>query len=49
MDPRPEGVHASKGVGVGSEEVGPTGEYGEEEALGDTMAKKGSDMWPEGG
>jgi len=38
LDSVPEAVHASERRGVWSEEVGPIGENGEEEAVGNTVA-----------
>ena len=38
LDPVPEAVHALAAAGVGGEEVGHIGEYGEGKALGDAMA-----------
>jgi len=43
LDPVPEAVHASERGVVWGEEVRPIGEYGEEEAAGDAVAKEGPD------
>jgi len=43
LDPVPEAVHASERSVVRGEEVGPVGEYREEEAVGNAVAEAGSD------
>jgi len=43
LDPVPEAVHAPERRIVRGEEVGSVGEYREEEAVGDTVTKEGSD------
>ena len=49
LDLVPEAVHASECSVVWGEEVGTVGEYGEEEAIGNTMAEERSDSGPWGG
>jgi len=44
----PEAVHASKCIGVWGEKVRPIGEYGEEEAICNAVAKEGSYTCPQG-
>jgi len=41
LDSVPEAVHASEHGGVRGEEVCPVRKYGEEEAVGNTVAKEG--------
>jgi len=49
LDPVPEAVDASERSIVRGEEVGSVGEYGEEEAFGNTVAEEGSDACSWGG
>ena len=49
LDSVAEGIHTSERGGVRGEEIGPVGENREEEAMGNPMAKEGSDARPGGG
>jgi len=49
LDPMPKAVHASKGVGAGSQMVCPIVEYREQEALDDTVEEERPDTGAGGG
>jgi len=49
LDLVPEAVHASERGVIRGKEVSSICEYGEEDAVGDTVAEEGSDARPRGG